>query len=180
MDAKTAQSSATRIGRPRRRWLVALAVVLGVAVAATVLMFDVPALYVPVSMDAVATTTGRTVHVEGTTDLPDGARVEVGVWPDDTEAQVFEGPDSMPRYKVVDTVTVTRGRFTHDADLTGWPAGMSALVESYFSGGVGQPPNVIWEFGLFGQRLGGPQVEVDDFPFGGKYVLVVRHVTVGD
>ncbi len=170
-----------RNGQRRRRLLIGLVIGLVAGFAATVRLFDVPALHVPVTMDMVATTTGRTVHIDGTTDLPDGARIEVGAWPYENEHQVYDGPGGLPRYRVVDTVTVTGGRFSHEADLTGWPSGMSVQVEAYFEGGVGQPLHVIWEFGLFGQRMGGPQVEVDDFFLSSvKYVLVMRPVTVGD
>jgi hypothetical protein len=106
---------------------------------------------VPVSIALKATVDGRTVHVEGTTDIPDGA-----------EVFIYAAKNRSEQYLSTASVRVVQGRFATDLDLSSWPPG-PVEVEAWF--GVfeeyDQPAHVIERYGSEGELMIGPQVYVD-------------------
>ena len=99
--------------------------------------------------------------VQGTTDLPDGALLQYNVWHarDDIEGDYGE-------------LSVSDGRFDFKTDVSRWPAG-EVKVQVAFSAGPFQPEPVIAEFGVHGEKLGGPHVEDDS----GRPTMKVLEIT---
>jgi len=132
---------------------------------------DLPFQNVTATIQVTSTVEGHTVHVSGTTDLPDGAVIGYYWWHDiDTVATIPGG-----------LVTVADGRFAFVSDLSAWPAGTAT---AYISFGVNsteniQPKPVVDRFGSQGEHLGGPQVHVDS-PGDPKQLLVTTSVELHD
>ena len=90
---------------------------------------------------------GRTVHVIGTTDLPDGALIGYYFW---NAADDGNWPDG-------GLVTVRNGRFEFETDFTGWPGGTITVYTEFCVSQCDQPQAVIDRFGANAERLSGPQ-----------------------
>ena len=117
-----------------------------------------------VAMETVPTVTGRTVTIDGTTDLPNGTLLDVQVFQFDAWNRArAEGGGAEENFALIDLqkAVVWDGRFSADVDMTGWPAGrgMSAV---YFWINSSQPPEVIQRFGSDGSGLKGPHVRQED------------------
>jgi hypothetical protein len=148
-------SHATVDGR-RRRWTRPVPWVLigiGAAVAWFVIIpyLGLPFARVEASITPVVRLDGRSLVVDGTTTLPDGAILDYGVTLDDrTEPSISQ------------VMTVQNGRFGFAADLTGWPAGHASLGIGFGIGwGTPQPQAVVDRFGASGERMTGRQVWTD-------------------
>ena len=159
-------------------------VAVGVLVAAVLFLVGALVYYVlsPISLpwqrsEAHATVSADVatgvVHVHGTTDLPDGARLGYSFVP---YAEIRQGvvgarpaslpPDAVniPAHQLRGDTEVEHGAFAFDADLRGWPQGQVVFVVTFAVGpGYPQPPQVVSRFGADGERLAGPQVHAD-FP----------------
>jgi hypothetical protein len=91
---------------------------------------------------------GRSLVVDGTTTLPDGAVLDYGVTLDD-----------LTEPSISNVMTVQNGRFGFAEDLTGWPAGPASLGIGFGVGwGTQQPQSVVDRYGVSGERMTGPQV----------------------
>lgn len=99
---------------------------------------------------------GRLLTIEGTTDLPDGAKIGWAV----RHHLSDPGPDSDPRWLIGDAATVDAGRFRVVTDLTPWPWG-SITLSTTFEPGPEQPAVVRATFGDNGERLRGTAVYED-------------------
>ena len=111
------------------------------------------------------------VHVHGTTDLPDGARLDYSFVP---YAEIRQGvvgarpaslpPDAVniPAHQLGGDAQVEHGAFSFDADLRGWPQGPVVFTVTFAVGPeYPQPPQVVSRFGADGERLAGPHVHAD-------------------
>ncbi len=118
--------------------------------------------HMAVSADTVA----AKVHVRGTTDLPDGARIDYVFLPDG------ELENSVRAHQFAGGTVVEAGAFSFDADLAGWPQGIVLLSVSFAVGPeTSQPPGVVARFGSEGELMAGPAVSSDS---GGRNALVVN------
>lgn len=104
-----------------------------------------------------------TLLVRGSTDLPDGAILYVGL----------SDPDGT-RIESVPTV-VENGSYMRDLDLMDWPPGR-VLVLVGFSIEPDQPDAVVDRFGPDGERLAGPNVHVDSD--GQRELQLYRAITI--
>jgi hypothetical protein len=95
----------------------------------------------------------RTLIVSGSTSLTDGAIVQV--WAEDFGTGYDE-------HWTTDTAdcTVTDGSFGRSFDLSDWGAG-TVTVAAIFEIGSKQPAEVIDRYGTNGERLSGPEVQLD-------------------
>jgi hypothetical protein len=125
---------------------IAMAVV---AVLGAMFFFGVhlPFWQVEATLHPTVSVVGRTVHVTGTTDLPNGAVIGYYYW---SAADDGNWPDG-------GAVTASDGRFQFDTDFTGWPGGTITVYTEFCVSQCGQPQAVIERFGADGERLGGPQ-----------------------
>jgi hypothetical protein len=91
--------------------------------------------------------------VSGTTSLSDGAVIQL--WAEDYGTAFGD-------HWQTDTavVTVTNGRFRTTFDLSGWGAG-TVTAHAQFRVGPGQPLEVVDRYGPNGERIVGPDVELD-------------------
>ena len=159
----------------RRKFLL-LALVLGAFVMLeTVQLFaglagplDLPFQRVTISMDLDPSVEGDTVHIAGTTNLPDGALVDY--WFYQEFGQGEDGPAG--------TAEVKDGNFVIEHDMTGYERG-AWKVEASFSTvwGSEQPSRVTALVGDEGEHLAGPQVSVDS-PGDAKQIFVSTSVTL--
>lgn len=166
-------TTVTLFGRIRR--IVWIGV--GVAVAAAMMLspFALAQLSANVSLDIKPTVTGRTVHVEGTTDLPDGAVIVIRLTQlDEWERSLDTGSEDPMSWAHIDEVTVAGGRFELTAHVDDWPAG-HALADAYFQVDGTQPQAVTDRFGRDGSGLNGPDVYDDT---GYKSLVVEREFTL--
>jgi len=98
------------------------------------------------------------VHLNGTTDLPDGARIDL-VFVRESEIQDVRHIGN-PSHLLRARVEVRNGTFSHDADLHDWPPGLVASIATFAVGpDHSQPPQIVSRFGSQGERLAGPQVD---------------------
>ena len=156
-------SDSTGLAR-RLRPLLWYAVGLGVAAVFVGGLIFASQTEATVAMEAVPTVTGRTVTVDGTTDLPNGTLLDVQVFQFDAWNRArAEGGGAEEDFALIDVqrAVVWDGRFSAEVDMTGWPAGrgMSAV---YFWIDSSQPPEVIQRFGRDGSDLKGPHVRQED------------------
>jgi hypothetical protein len=143
--------------RPRRPRRVSLAWILVGGVGAAVAWFViVPYLGLPfgrveASITPVVRLEGRSLVVEGSTTLPDGAVLDYGVTLDDrTDPSISR------------VTTVQNGRFAFAENLTGWPVGRASLGIGFGVGwGTSQPQRIVDRYGASGERMAGPQVWTD-------------------
>jgi hypothetical protein len=125
------------------------------------------------------------VHVHGTTDLPDGARLDYSFVP---FAEIRQGvvgarpaslpPDAVniPAHQLGGDTEVEHGAFSFDADLRGWPHGPVIFTVTFAVGPqYPQPPQVVSRFGADGEHLAGPQVFAD-FPGARNKMYVTTEV----
>ena len=118
-----------------------------------------------VAVDAVPSVDGRHVSIYGTADLPDGSIVGVQVFQFDAWQQALASGDgaglaSFP-FLVYRATVVHDGKFSAEADMTGWPAG-HGMAAVYFWVDGNQPDEVRARFGADGAGLKGPAVYIDD------------------
>ncbi len=154
------KAETTLFGRFRRVIWIALGVVAASAVMLGPLAYS--RLFATANLHLTPTIDGQTVHVEGTTDLPDGAIVLVEVTQLDEwdHADWQSGTDPLDWVRG-ENVTVAGGRFESSIDIGGWPAGRG-LVSAYFWVDETQPQAVIERFGTDGSGLRGPDVYRED------------------
>jgi hypothetical protein len=125
------------------------------------------------------------VHAHGTTDLPDGARLDYSFVP---HAEIRQGvigarPASLPpgavtipAHQLGGDTQVEHGAFAFDADLHGWPQGAVVFTVTFAVGPqYPQPPQVVSRFGVDGEHLAGPQVFAD-FPGARNKMYVTTEV----
>ena len=100
-----------------------------------------------------ASVSRRQLSVTGTTSLPDGAMIQI--WADDFGTSYGE-------HWQTDTVNVTvaQGAFRWTFDLSSWGAG-TVTTTAVFRIGPGQPIEVVDRYGAGGERIVGPDVELD-------------------
>ena len=92
-----------------------------------------PFVRVEASITAVVRLDGRSLVVEGTTTLPDGAVLGYGVTLDDrTDPSISR------------ITTVQDGRFAFAEDPTGWPIGRASLGIGFGIGSETLSPNASW------------------------------------
>jgi hypothetical protein len=91
--------------------------------------------------------------VSGTTSLSDGAVIQL--WAEDSGTAVGD-------HWQTDTtaVTVSNGAFRTTFDLSGWGPG-TVTAHAQFRIGPGQPLEVVDRYGANGERIVGPDVELD-------------------
>lgn len=116
-------------------------------------------------MELDSTVDGRTITVRGTTDLPDGAIVDVQLtqideWEHETADGVAPDVETSP-WVLYEEATVRDGRFNTTFQPDGWPAGRGG-VAAYFSVDTFQPSMVVDRFGSSGENLRGPDVSDQD------------------
>jgi hypothetical protein len=97
-----------------------------------------------------AETTGETVRVSGTSDLPDGTILQYNVWQDDADDV----------HASFGEATVVSGRYEFKVSTSGWPV-RAFRVRVAFSSGDFQPRAVVDKFGPAGEHLAGPNVTDD-------------------
>ena len=122
---------------------------------------DLPFQHSVATIDLTATVSGRTVSVEGTTDLPDGAVIYYTFWRDLNDDTAW----------VDGNAHIERGRLVFAGDLSGWSPGRGTVEVDFGVDGDEQPRAVIDRFGSQGEHLAGPQVYVDS-PGDPKQLLV--------
>lgn len=112
-----------------------------------------------VALETTPTVAGRHVTIDGTTDLPDGTLLSVQVFQLDAWSRALAAGDAAADFPYVADLeaVVHDGRFSADADMTGWPAGHGMSAVSFWIDGS-QPQAVIDRFGLDGSRLHGAKV----------------------
>lgn len=117
------------------------------------------------TMDLVPTVAGRTVTVRGTTDLPDGANVSVGLVQLDVQEQVLGGgnePAGDPSdWLLYEDLRVNDGQFSATFNVERWAPGQ-VTATAYFWVDPAQPQAVIDRFGADGSGLYGPDVRTYD------------------
>jgi hypothetical protein len=113
---------------------------------------DLPFQRVNKSMQMTAQVDGQTLHVRGTTNLPDGSIIDWYLWHD--SIQTNEWPAG--------SAPVESGTFSFEADLGSWPSG-AGIAEVLFScdWGSPQPSHVTDVVGEHCEHLEGEQVYVD-------------------
>ncbi len=122
----------------------------------------------PVMLAVAPTTTWRELHIDGTTDLPDGAVVSYRV----THALANELPPSeWPAQNLMadGTAVVLEGRYGARLNTTYWPEG-SVRVEVQYPVAA-QPPDISNRYGAFGEQLTGDNVTA----FGASKVATASH-----
>jgi hypothetical protein len=98
--------------------------------------------------------TDRHVQLEGETDLPDGARIDLeAVWVDTETAEIT-------RRQSVDAI-VGRGSYSGSFDLDGWPAGEIGLWVTFTPDST-QSQTVIDRYGITGSKMHGARVRFND------------------
>ncbi|MDP8903974.1 MAG: hypothetical protein M3N29_01430 [Chloroflexota bacterium] len=133
-----------------RQWLVTPVIVfvafvlsVGGVVASNYVRGTTASLSVEASID------GTRLQLSGWTDLPDGARLWVGAYHEESW-RIATGKE----------VVVTRGRYEAVFVLDRWPNG-TIVASASFEVYSGQPAAVIERFGREGEHLHGPQVRHD-------------------
>lgn len=149
--------------QPRQRLLVvvgAALIVVGTALVASALLTPGAD---PTHISLAAATDGRTIRVEGTTNLIDGSIVV---------CQFTHEDERVAENTLVRKAEVSDGSFECRDDVSGWPRG-AVLIEVVFGlDWAPQPRHVVDRYGSTGERLEGPQVIVDS-P-GDPRVLIAR------
>ena len=143
--------------RSRRRRSLSLGWILVGGIGAAVAWFLIvpflgrPFGRVEASITPVVRLDGRSLMVEGTSTLPDGAVLDYGAALDDlTDPSISK------------VTTVQNGRFAFAENLAGWPAGRASLGIGFGVGsGTSQPQHVVDLYGASGERMTGPQVWTD-------------------
>lgn len=104
------------------------------------------------SMQMTGQVDGQTLHITGTTNLPDGAFIDWYLWRESIDND--EWPSGQ--------VAVQSGAFSFDADLAGWPPGVAKAEVSFSCDwGTAQPKQVTDLVGEHCEHLDGEQVYVD-------------------
>ena len=119
---------------------------------------------------------GRTLVIEGTTDLPDSAVIE---WELRHES-LFKRRDIPISRMASEGHTVVRGRrYTIAVDLSAWPAGQVEVWVAFqpLSYGTRQPAFVNQMYGLSGERIEGENVSIH--PAHMRRVELIDHVRLG-
>jgi hypothetical protein len=132
--------------------LVVVALMFASAAWVLVSPIDLPFQRVDWSMHVTSLVDGRTLHVTGTTNLPDGAFIDWDLWRESID--VNDWPSGH--------VAVQSGVFGFDADLAGWPSGAGTAEVSFSCDwGTVQQKAVTDVAGDHCEHLGGEQVYVD-------------------
>ena len=115
---------------------------------------DLPFQSAPATINVTSSVDGRTIHVIGTTDLPDGALVDYSFYSEDQNL-INDLPDG-------GTVAVRDGAFAFTTTVPGRSTGLATAEVSFsVAWGTTQPKGVTDRFGSQGEHLAGPQVYVD-------------------
>ncbi len=109
-------------------------------------------------LEASAAIDGDRLVVQGSTDLPDGAQVNIQTC---HESEAAHKTDREPRYCTYDDVTVRGGSFRETIPIGDWPPGRIDVWTSLQPHAL-QPPGVVERWGETGERLSGPGVEDAD------------------
>jgi hypothetical protein len=118
---------------------------------------------------------GRTLFIEGTTDLPDQAVIEWEL----RHEQLFQRRDIPIERMTNEGHAVVRGhRYGIAVDLSGWPAGSVEVWVAFqpLSYGTRQPAQISQIFGRNGERIEGNNVSVH--PARMKRVELTQHVVL--
>jgi len=119
---------------------------------------------------------GRTVYIEGTTDLPDSTVIE---WELRHES-LFKRHDIPISRMATEGHTVVRGRrYVVAVDLSAWPSGQVEVWVAFqpLSYGTRQPAFVSRLFGHNGQFIEGPNVKLH--PAQMRRVELIEHIQIG-
>ena len=100
---------------------------------------------------------GRHLTIVATSDLADGTTFDWEVW-NEAEADTNDLVQLARAHDAHAQATLTGGRFEASADLTGWPAGRTAVRAAFYPGSD-QPAGTIAKVGEVGEHLTGPGVE---------------------
>jgi hypothetical protein len=129
---------------------------------------DLPVQRVDRSIQMTAQVDGRILRVSGTTNLPDGARIDWYLWRESIDTN--DWPSG--------SVAVESGAFSFEAVLDGWPTGTGTAEVSFSCDwGSPQPRHVTDLVGEHCEHLGGQQVYVDS-PGDPKQLFVPVEFTV--
>jgi len=110
----------------------------------------------PVLLTLSPSFSGRTIVIEGKTDLPDGSQIAY-----DLEHEKFKeirpGDDLQKVTWTAGVIRVDSGRYSHKVDLSAWPTG---FVDAWvgFEPALGQPRSVADKYGKKGEYLTGANV----------------------
>ena len=119
---------------------------------------------------------GRTILIEGTTDLPDQTVIE---WELRHEF-LFKRRD-IPICRMADEghTVVRNHRYCVSVDLSGWPAGQVEVWVAFqpLSYGTRQPAHISQVFGTNGERIEGENVSMN--PAHMRRVELIEHVRLG-
>jgi hypothetical protein len=113
---------------------------------------------------------GRTMIIDGTTDLPDGAVISYDLLHELRYRQLYPGEtDRPPSFEagqpptpqiISGSIKVAAGRFQGTVNVTDWPAGTVHVI-ARFDPDPDQPAAVRARFGDNNEHLGGPNVTED-------------------
>lgn len=145
------------------RWRPLLWVAVGLVVSAALLLGPriISGMGATATLEVAPTIQGRTVTLQGTTDLPDGAIVVVQLvqrdaWERESAGGVTPDVGTSPWVRSLDA-RVQGGRFTQTFQVADWPAGRG-VAAAFFWIDATQPRAVIDRFGPNGTGLRGPNV----------------------
>jgi hypothetical protein len=146
-----------------------VALILVIAIAGYVLLGFLAPKY-PVALAITPSVSGRTLTIDGRTDLPDRTIISYEVWHGLRDRQLFpdkyaptpsaESDQGTTPQILAGSMAVSDGRFEGVVGLTDWPAG-EVFVTAYFEPDPEQPADVRARFGDHNEHLGGPNVVED-------------------
>ena len=119
---------------------------------------------------------GRTIVIEGTTDLPDNAVIEWEL----RHEQLFQRHDvPVSRMASEGHAVVHDHHYRATLDLGGWPSGKIEVWVAFqpLSYGTRQPAHINWLYGRDGERIDGENVTIH--PAHMRRVELIEHVSLG-